>query len=103
MRCGNRKIPVEDGVWSEFVRAGTENEVISFKVLKRKDEKVKMNEIITSKIAAPIIKGKRVGRIYWTVNNVVIHIEEICTKESISKKTIRWCLKKIFSLWTLTV
>ena len=101
LNWADRNIPVKDGAERDEVQIGIVNENTSFKILKRKDERVNMKEIITTNISAPVEKGRIVGTVYWFINDTKIHSEKIYTLDHINRNNVLWCLKKIFRLWVI--
>ena len=95
------ELNVKDGAEKDWVKAGTKTEELSFKILKGEDEQVYKKEMVSFNIPAPVKKGKIVGNVYWFIDDTRVHSADIYTLESVSKKTMYWCLKKIFRLWVI--
>ena len=76
-------------------------EDVDMAFLLKKDEEIEVDFQMEEQLAAPVSAGKEVGRIKYLIDGEVYKVEYIVTTDDIPAIDYMWCLKQIFSRYTI--
>ena len=89
-----------DGLFEQaYVTVEVENAVEEVQVLMREEEKVTAEIVMEEKLNAPVLRGQKVGTMYYQIGGYRLGECEMVLKGSVKKKCFMWVFEKLFEMF----